>query len=88
VEAGKVRFQVLAAGKPVSGAKVSMILPEKKADKDSASAVTDEKGWTEAFASVGRYGLTVRHEETKGGEANGVKYELISHTATLVVDVK
>ena len=27
-------------------------------------------------------------EEAKAGEANGAKYELIGHTATLVVDVK
>ena len=88
IEAGKVRFQVLASGKPVANAKVGVMLPEKKGDSDHADAVTDEKGWTQAFDAKGRYGVTVRHEEAKPGESNGVKYEVVLHSATLVVDVK
>ncbi len=85
VEGGKVRFQVLAAGKPVKDAKVSVMLPKDDA-KDTAT--TDEAGWTQAFDGAGRYGVTVRHVEAKGGEVNGTKYEQTSHVATLVVDVK
>ena len=84
-EAGKVRFRVLAAGKPVAAAKASVMVPEKGEKED---ATTDEQGLTPAFAAKGRYGVTVRHEEAKGGEAGGVKYETTLHVATLVVDVK
>jgi uncharacterized GH25 family protein len=84
-EAGKVRFRVVFNGKPVAGAKVSVILPEKK---EHAAAATDEGGLTPGFAGVGRFGVTARHEEPKTGEANGQKYEAVAHTATLVVDVK
>jgi hypothetical protein len=85
VEAGKVRFQVLAAGKPVAGAKVAVLVPEKK---EPADATTDEAGWTPAFEAKGRYGVTVRREEAKGGEVNGETFETTTHVATLVVDVK
>jgi uncharacterized GH25 family protein len=86
VEGGKVRFQVLAAGKPVAGAKVAVMLPEKKDEKGDAT--TDDQGLTPAFEGTGRYGVTVRHSEEKAGEANGQKYELTNHVATLVMDVK
>ncbi|MGL6095526.1 MAG: DUF4198 domain-containing protein [Fimbriiglobus sp.] len=88
VEAGKVRFQVLAAGKPVAGAKVSVMLPEKKGDAEKADATTDETGQTPAFEGTGRFAVTVRHVEPTAGERNGEKYEQVTHVATLVVDVK
>lgn len=84
-EAGKVRFRVVSDGKPVAGAKVSVILPERK---EHADATTDEGGHTPGFEGVGRFGVTARVEEPKTGEANGQKYEAVAHTATLVVDVK
>jgi hypothetical protein len=86
VEAGKVRFQVLLNGKPTSGIKLSLILPEGA--KDKAEATTDEQGLTQAFEAKGRYGVTARFSETKSGESAGVKYETVMHVATLVVDVK
>lgn len=85
VEAGKVRFQVLARGKPVAGVEVAVMEPGKKGD---AHETTDEKGWTKAFDASGRYGVTCRKVEAKAGERDGKKYDGISHTATLVVDVK
>jgi uncharacterized GH25 family protein len=85
VEGGKVRFQVLAAGKPVKDAKVRVMLPK---DDKTEDATTDEAGWTQALEGAGRYGVTVRHVEPKDGELNGTKYEQTSHVATLVVDVK
>lgn len=85
VEAGKVRFQVLARGKPVSGVEVEVLVPGKKGDVHEA---TDEKGWTKAFDAAGRYGATCRKVEATAGERDGKKYDGISHTATLVVDVK
>ena len=84
-EAGKVRFQVLADGKPAAGVKVSVIAPEKK---EPAEATTDEHGLTPAYEGAGRYGVTARRVEEKSGEARGEKYEQVSHVATLVVDVK
>ncbi len=85
VEGGKVRFQVLAEGKPVKDATVNVMLPK---DDQKEKATTDEKGWTQAFEGTGRYGVTVRHVEAKGGVWNGTKYEQTTHVATLVVDVK
>lgn len=84
-EGGKVRFQVLAGGKPVKDAKVSVMLPK---DDKKEDATTDEAGWTQAIEGAGRYGVTVRHVEAKGGELNGAKFEQTSHVATLVIDVK
>ena len=85
VEAGKVRFLVLANGKPVAKTEVSVMVPEKK---ESETVTTDEKGLTPAFDAKGRYGVTVRTTEAKAGESKGEKYEEIGHTATLVVTVK
>ncbi len=85
VEAGKVRFQVLARGKPVAGIEVEVLVPGKKGDTHET---TDEKGWTKAFEVTGRYGVSYRRVEAKEGERDGKKYDGISHTATLVVDVK
>lgn len=85
VEAGKVRFQVLVNGKPVKDVKVSVMIPE---GNEKGDAVTDEQGLTQAFSAKGRYGVTARLTEPKGGEHDGVKYETTMHIATLVVDVK
>ncbi len=85
VEGGKVRFRVLARGKPVAGAEVEVLVPGKKGD---VHATTDEKGWTKAFDAAGRYGGACRQAEAKAGERDGKKYNGISRTATLVVDVK
>jgi uncharacterized GH25 family protein len=85
VEAGKVRFLVLAKGKPVAKAEVSVLVPEKG---EPEKATTDDKGLTPAFDAKGRYGVTVRLTETKAGELKGEKYEEVGSTATLVVSVK
>lgn len=86
VEGGKVRFQVLAAGKPVAGASVGVMLPGKKDAKGDVT--TDEQGFTTAFDGTGRYGVTIRHVEPKAGEVGGQKYDQVTHVATLVADVK
>lgn len=85
VESGKVRFQVLSRGKPVAAAVVGVMVPGKK---EEAQEKTDEKGWTKEFEGTGKYGATYRQVEKKGGERDGKKYDGVSHTATLVVDVK
>lgn len=86
VEGSKVRFQVLAAGKPVAGAAVSVMIPAKNGEK--ADATTDDRGFIPAFVGTGRYAATVRRAEEKAGEADGQKFAAINRVATLVVDVK
>jgi hypothetical protein len=85
VEAGKVRFQVLTRGKTVAGAAVAVMVPGHAGE---AQEKTDEHGWTTPFAGAGKYGVTYRQVEKKSGELDGKKHDGVSHTATLVVDVK
>lgn len=80
---GKVRFRVLAAGKPLGEAEVSVMLPagEKKAVK------TDKDGYTPNFEGSGRYAVYAKQVEAKAGDHAGKKYEEIRNYATLVCDV-
>jgi uncharacterized GH25 family protein len=80
---GKVRFRVLAAGKPLADSEVSVMLPggEKK------SAKTDKDGYTPAFEAAGRFGVYAKQVEAKSGEHAGKKFEEIRNYATLVCDV-
>ena len=80
---GKVRFRVLAAGKPLAESEVSVLLPggEKKAAK------TDKDGYTPGFEGAGRYGVYAKQVEAKAGEHAGKKFEEIRNYATLVCDV-
>jgi hypothetical protein len=82
--AGKVYFQVVMNGKPVAKSKVSVIAPKK----DAEDVTTDDEGRTPAFDAAGRYGVTARVSVDKEGEVNGQKYEVVTHVATLVVDIK
>ena len=81
--AGKVRFQVLAAGKAVAESEVTVLLPggDKKASK------TDKDGYTPAFDGAGRYGVVAKHVDPKPGEHAGKKYDETRSYATLVCDV-
>lgn len=82
-KAGALRFQVLAAGKPLAGSEVTVMLPGggKKA------VTTDKDGYTPAFDATGRYGAYAKHSEAKAGEHAGKKYDEIRSYATLVCDV-
>lgn len=84
-EAGKLQFQVLARGKPVSGATVAVRAPGKDGETDAS---TNEQGWTASFAGAGRYGAICKRTETTTGVQDGKKYEGVTVTATLVVDLK
>ncbi len=88
IEGGKVRFLVLHAGKPVPDLTISVMLPAKNGETPKEDATTDAAGMTQAFEGAGRYGVTARKSEEKSGELDGKKYEVVSHSATLVVDVK
>lgn len=85
VKEGKLRFQALLKGKPLAGAKFSVLEPG--ATKTQKSAASDE-GQTTAFDKAGRYGVNVSHFEPSAGELDGKKYEEIRHYATLVVELK
>jgi uncharacterized GH25 family protein len=82
-DAGKLKFQLLAAGKPVADAEVSVIVPggTRKAVK------TDAEGFTPAFEQSGRFGVYARRSEMKSGEHAGQKYDEVRQYASLVVDV-
>jgi len=82
---GKVKFLVLAKGKPVAKSELTIIVPGQK---DKAKATTDEKGLTVAFEAKGTYGVTARSTEAKGGEFEGEKYEETAYSATLVTVLK
>lgn len=79
----KVRFQVLAAGKPVAESETTVMLPggEKKPVK------TDKEGYTPSFEGAGRYAVYAKHVDAKPGEHAGKKFDETRHYATLVCDV-
>jgi uncharacterized GH25 family protein len=81
--AGKTRFRVLAAGKPVADSEVTVMLPGsgKKAVK------TDKDGYTPEFGETGRFGVVAKLVEAKSGEHAGKKYAEARHYATLVCDI-
>jgi uncharacterized GH25 family protein len=81
--AGKVKFQLLASGKPVADAEATVMLPDGKSEK----VKTDKDGFTKEFAGAGRYGVWVRYAEAKSGELDGKKYEEVRHYPTLVLEV-
>jgi hypothetical protein len=81
-EAGKTRFRLLVAGKPVADAEGSVTLPDGTKQK----VKTDAEGFTEGFAVTGRYAVWLRHTEAKAGDHDGKKYEDVKHYATLVFD--
>ncbi|HEY1186309.1 MAG TPA: DUF4198 domain-containing protein [Gemmata sp.] len=82
----KVRFRVLAAGKPVAGAEVTVGLPGGGEEKAQV-VKTDKDGRTEGFGARGRYCVATRQAEAKPGEFGGKKYTAVRHTATLVFDL-
>lgn len=80
---GKIRFQVIAKGKPLTETEISVAAPN--ADK-SEKVTTDNEGFTKAFDAKGTYGLWVRYSENGTGEVDGMKYEEIRSYATLIVE--
>jgi len=78
-----VRFRLLAAGKPVADAEVTVLKP----GGGSAKVPTGKDGWTAVVEGSGRFGAWTRYFEPATGEHDGVKYEEIRHYPTLVVEV-
>lgn len=79
---GAARFQLLAAGKPVADATVTMLLP----DGDVEEVKTDADGHTPTFKQAGRYGAWARHVEAVSGEHDGEAYVEVRHYPTIVMD--
>jgi len=80
---GAVRFQLLARGAPVAGAKLIVLLPAG----GQREVVTDEQGRTPVFDAPGRYGAWARHVVAKPGERAGEAYVEERHYPTIVLDV-
>lgn len=76
----KVKFQVIAAGKPLADAEVTVILP----DGAKKFSTTNKEGFTSEYDGVGRYGVYAKQIEAKPGEHAGKKYDEARHYATLV----
>jgi uncharacterized GH25 family protein len=81
---GRMKFRVLAAGKPLPECEVTVILP----DSNKKAVKTDKQGETPAFDGTGRFGVYARQTETKSGEHEGKKYEEVRSYATLVCDIE
>lgn len=82
-EAGKVRFQVLAQGKPVPEAGMTVLAPGEKPQQ----VKTDTDGFSPPFEQPGRFGVWARHAQPAAGERGGKKYAEVRDYATLVVDL-
>ena len=80
---GKVKFQVLAAGKAAADLEVTVILP----DGSKKAVTTGKDGFTPEFEGSGRFGVYAKLVEAKAGEHAGKKYEEVRSYATLVCDV-
>lgn len=80
---GKVRFRLIAGGKPVTGAEVTVLKP----DGSKAKVKTGDDGLTDPVDGSGRFGAWARYFEPKAGELGGKRYEEVRHYPTLVVEV-
>jgi uncharacterized GH25 family protein len=80
---GKVKFQVVAAGKPVADSEVTVLLP----DSAKKMVKTEKDGFTPEFDGKGRYGVVAKVFENKSGDHAGKKFEEIRSYATLVCDI-
>lgn len=80
---GNIRFQLLAAGEPVTGANVTVLLP----DGDVEEVETDAAGYTPSYSSFGRYAARARHVVPVSGEHDGEGYAEVRHYPTIVLTV-
>jgi len=81
----KLTATVLWQGKPLTGASVQVIGPDKQQQK----LKTNEQGTISVPAEQGGFfALLASHtEKDKAGERNGKKYNAVGHYATLTIDV-
>lgn len=79
---GKVQLQLLARGKPLADAEITVLLP----DGEQKKVKTDAQGLAGPFAQNGRYGAWARFWEDKAGTHDGKAYAQERHYAMLVFD--
>jgi uncharacterized GH25 family protein len=82
VTGAEVKFRLLATGKPVADAELTVLTP----DGGKKKAKTDTDGLTAAYPATGRYGAWAKVVDAKPGEHGGKKYDEARHYATLVFD--
>jgi len=80
---GKVKFQVLAAGKAAAELEVTVLLP----DGAKKGVKTDKDGFTPEYDGSGRFAVVAKRVEAKSGEHAGKKYDEARTYATLVCDI-
>lgn len=83
VDGGKLRFKVLAQGKPLAKSDVTLLVP---GESKSIAVTTDADGMTESYEKAGSYGVVAKFTESQAGEQGGQKYEEVRHYATLTVN--
>jgi uncharacterized GH25 family protein len=83
-DGGKVKFQVMAEGKPLADAEVFL---RKPGTEKNEILKTDANGYTPASVETGRYAVVARNTEMKSGELNGKKFAEVRYYATLVADI-
>jgi len=81
---GKVKFQIVASGKPLADSEVTVLLP----DSTKKMVKTEKDGFTPEFDGKGRYGVVAKFFENKSGDHDGKKFEEIRIYATLVCEVE
>jgi uncharacterized GH25 family protein len=79
----KVKFQVLALGKPLAESEVTVMFP----DGMKKAVTTNKEGFTPEYDGAGRYGVFAKQIEAKPGDFAGKKYDEARHYATLVCDI-
>lgn len=80
----KVKFLVVAGGKPLPDAEVFI---RKPGSEKTETIKSDATGHTPSFAESGRYAVVARKLDMVNGEHGGKKYEEERHYATLVVNI-
>jgi hypothetical protein len=81
-EPGHLKFVLLAGGKPVPSAEVTVIPPAG----DERKLTTDAAGEIGPFTAPGRYGLWARHFTDVDGDRDGKHFDSTHDYATLVID--
>jgi uncharacterized GH25 family protein len=79
----KLKFQVLAQGKPLADSEVTVMLP----DGAKKSSTTNKEGFTPEYDGAGRYAVYAKQIEAKPGEHAGKKFDEARNYATLVCEI-
>lgn len=80
----KVKFLVVAGGKPLAGAEVFL---RKPGAEETETVETDDGGHTPACSEAGRYAVVARKLVATSGEHHCQRYEEERHYVTLVINI-